>query len=188
MKTRDPRYETIKPLFDQGEITVFRDIFTFVPLRILAKDLGKKTKRLTELVEHVEELKVEEIVLIGSFCKFTLKEMFSLLEPVYPPAPENTLEKNDLQKYQIVRVVFDEKKINFLEDIFSYIPRSSVAADLGKNRSGFTKKIRTQIKKIPLKDLVLIGRYCNLSLAETFALVEAEYQRQNAKNLPKGSK
>ena len=181
MSKRDARYDAIKPLFDQGEISSFKDIFAFVPAPVVAADLGKRTSRFMELIDHPGSFKIQEIVLIGSFCNLTLEELFSVIEPVYPLTPEKILPSNDLEKYQQIRHLFDEHKIKFFEDIFSYVSKPLVAADLGKNRSGFGKRISTQIKKFPLKELVAIGKYCNLSLHETFTLIEAEYQRQNGK-------
>ncbi len=47
MGHRDPRYDLIRSMINDGKIVSFNDIFKFIPKTIVAKDLGKKVDRFT---------------------------------------------------------------------------------------------------------------------------------------------
>ncbi len=174
---RDERYQSIKPLFDKNKIQTFQDIFNVVPKTVFASDLGKENDRFMELTNHLGEFTVQEIVLMGSFCLLSLREMFTLIGKEYPsPAAGN--DRNKDYRYEIVRANFDEGKIHSFGDIFNHIPISKVAEHIRKNRSRLAKSIKTQIKNLPLEPLVTIGLLCHLTIDETLTLVEAQYQKQ----------
>ncbi|GAH51801.1 unnamed protein product, partial [marine sediment metagenome] len=62
-----------------------------------------------------------------------------------------------------------------------YIPKSVVAADLGKKVDRFTE-LMNRIEKFTVEELLIIAGFCNLSVSEMFQLVETEYlKRQNKK-------
>lgn len=177
---RDDLYETIRPLFEQGMINRFRDIFLYVAESVFAADLGKKTDRFKELIEQVDQFTVEEIVLMGSFVNLNFGEMIQLIIPDYPlMATPPPVEKNNL--YKSVRAMYHQGKVQSFSEIFKYIKISIVANDIKKNRSRLAVSIRSGIKKFPLGTLVAIGNLCNLTLTETLKLVEAEYIRQTKK-------
>ncbi len=171
-------YETIRPLFEQGVINRFRDIFLYVSESTIAADLGKRTDRFKELIEQVDQFTVEEIVLMSSLINLSLGEMIQLIIPDYPamstPLP---VEKDNL--YKSVKAMYLQGKVQSFSDIFKYIKVSIVAKDVKKNRSNLSKSIkRSGIKKFPLGPLVAIGNLCELTLTETLKLVEAEYIKQ----------
>ena len=175
---REDLYETIRPLFEQGVITRFRDIFLYVAESTIAADLGKKTDRFKELIDHIDQYTVEEIVLMGSLIRLSFGEMIQLIIPDYPaveaPLP---VEKNNL--YKSAKAMYLEGKVLSFSDIFKYIKVSIVAKDVKKNRSTLSKSIKKSgIKKFPLGPLVAIGNFCDLTLTETLKLVEAEYIKQ----------
>ena len=177
---RDDLYETIRPLFEQGVIKRFRDIFLYVAESVFAADLGKKTDRFKELVEQVDQFTVEEIVVIGGFVNLSFGEMIQLIIPDYPVTTTTLpVEKNNL--YKSVRAMYHQGKVQTFSEIFKYIKVSIVAYDLKKNRSRLAVSIRSGIKKFPLGTLVAIGELCNLTLTETLQLVEAEYIKQTQK-------
>ncbi|HTI89823.1 MAG TPA: hypothetical protein VL727_04500 [Puia sp.] len=177
---RDDLYETIRPLFEQGLIRRFRDIFQYVAESTFAADLGKKTERFKELIEQVDQFTVEEIVLMGSLVNLSLGEMISLIIADYPTVvTQPSDEKNSL--YKAVRAMYDQGKVQSFSEIFKYIRVSIVAKDIKKNRSRLAESIRSGIKKFPLKTLVAIGNLCYLALTDTLKLVEAEYIKQTQK-------
>jgi len=53
MTNRDPRYELVKPMVENGKIEVFTDIFKYIPKTKVATDLGKKVDRFNELMNNV---------------------------------------------------------------------------------------------------------------------------------------
>ena len=88
MRIRDPRYKAIKPTFESGKIEKFNDIFIHVPMSKVAKDLGKKTTRFSQLIKNVGAFKVEEVRMLADLCEMDVKEMFSLIAKDLPKKPE----------------------------------------------------------------------------------------------------
>jgi hypothetical protein len=84
-------------------------------------------------------------------------------------------------RYRIIKPLLNEGQIQSFLDIFTYIPKSVVAADLGKKVDRFTE-LMNKIEKFTVEELFLIAGFCNLSITEMFRLVENEYvKRQNKK-------
>lgn len=80
MRLRDPRYEIIKPMLNEGKIQSFPDIFKFIKKSVVAADLGKRGPRFTELIHKVEDFTVKELQIIARLCDLTMEEMFKLVE------------------------------------------------------------------------------------------------------------
>jgi hypothetical protein len=80
MRPRDPRYEVIKPMLNDGKINSFPDIFKFIKKSVVAADLGKRGPRFTELINKVEDFTVKELLIIARLCGLTSAEMFKLVE------------------------------------------------------------------------------------------------------------
>ena len=80
MRPRDPRYEIIKPMLNEGKIQSFPDIFKFIKKSVVAADLGKRGPRFTELINRVEDFTVKELLIIARLCSLTEAEMFKLME------------------------------------------------------------------------------------------------------------
>ena len=80
MRPRDPRYEVIKPMLNEGKINAFPDIFKFIKKSVVAADLGKRGPRFTELINKVEDFTVKELLIIARLCGLTTAEMFKLVE------------------------------------------------------------------------------------------------------------
>lgn len=80
MRPRDPRYEIIKPMLNEGKIQSFPDIFKFIKKSVVAADLGKRGPRFTELINKVEDFTVKELLIIARLCSLTEAEMFKLVE------------------------------------------------------------------------------------------------------------
>ncbi len=83
MLTRDDRYDLIKPMIDSGNIVTFNDIFKYIPKTIVAKDLGKKVDRFSELMKKVEGFTLGELYMIGKFCKINESQIVQLAEKEY---------------------------------------------------------------------------------------------------------
>ena len=79
MGKRDPRYEIIKPMMNEGKIVSFADIFEFQKKSVVAADLGKRSPRFTQMIDKVEDFTVKELILIGRLCDLTIDEMFKLV-------------------------------------------------------------------------------------------------------------
>lgn len=83
MLTRDDRYNLIKPMIDNGDIVTFNDIFKYIPKTIVAKDLGKKVDRFSELMKKVEGFTLGELYTIGKFCRISESQITQLAEKQY---------------------------------------------------------------------------------------------------------
>ncbi len=83
MLIRDDRYDLIKPMIDSGNIVSFNDIFKYIPKTIVAKDLGKKVDRFSELMKKVEGFTLGEIYTIAKFCNISESQIYQLVEKEY---------------------------------------------------------------------------------------------------------
>ena len=80
MRSVDVRYKTIKPMYDEGTIQKFSDIFVFIPKTVVLTDLGKNNKRFNEMMEKVDDFQIKEILAIARLCNLTGMEMFILVD------------------------------------------------------------------------------------------------------------
>lgn len=84
-------------------------------------------------------------------------------------------------RYRIIKPMLNEGQIQSFLDIFEYIPKSVVAADLGKKVDRFTE-LMNRIEKFTVEELLIIAGFCNISMSEMFRLVETEYIKRKPKN------
>jgi hypothetical protein len=77
-------------------------------------------------------------------------------------------------RYKIIKPMFDKGAIHSFKDIFLFIPKSVVAADLGKRLSRFSF-LMNRVEKFTFEEVFLIGKFCDLSVPEILKLVETEY-------------
>jgi hypothetical protein len=83
MLIRDDRYDLIKPMIESGNIVSFNDIFKYIPKTIIAKDLGKKVDRFSELMKKVEGFTLSELYTIAKFCNISESQIYQLAEKEY---------------------------------------------------------------------------------------------------------
>jgi len=80
MRSEEARYSTIKHMLLAGKIKTFLDIFIYIPPTIVAKDLGKRGPRFTELINSLEDFTLKEILLLAQFFDLTRAEIFQLID------------------------------------------------------------------------------------------------------------
>ena len=80
MRSEDARYLIIKPMLLDGKIQTFLDIFKFIPPSTVAKDLGKRGPRFTELINGLEGFTLQELFRLARLFKLTRAEMFQLID------------------------------------------------------------------------------------------------------------
>jgi hypothetical protein len=84
MGNRDYRYDYIKPMIDKGAIKVFSDIFTHVPKTVVARDLGKKGDRFTQLItKELDGFTLRDLFLMANFCGIKETQMLDLVMKEY---------------------------------------------------------------------------------------------------------
>lgn len=76
-------------------------------------------------------------------------------------------------RYSTIRPMLDLGRIKSFADIFTYLPKSVVAADLGKNLKRFNQLL-LHVEYFPIKDLVAIASLCGLTRMEMFRLIDQE--------------
>ena len=79
MAERDHRYAVIRPLYEEGKIKTFMDIFRYVPRTVVAGDLGKKVARFSAQLNHLENFDLSDLFLIGNLCQLTRTQMLKLM-------------------------------------------------------------------------------------------------------------
>ncbi|WP_276483794.1 hypothetical protein [Paraflavitalea pollutisoli] len=65
----DHRYDVVKDFIERGKIVEFKEIFTYLPKTVLIKDWRSNNYRLTRLIDHPQQLSVEEIYEIAALIK-----------------------------------------------------------------------------------------------------------------------
>jgi hypothetical protein len=70
--------------------------------------------------------------------------------------------------------MLDQGRIKSFTDIFLYLPKSVLAADLGKNLKRFNELL-LHVEGFTIKDLVIISNLCGLTRMEMFRLIDEEF-------------
>jgi len=83
MENRDTRYDIIKPMIADGKVMSFNDIFKYIPKTVVARDLGKKVDRFTELMNKVEDFTLGEMFYMGGLFRLSESEILKLAENEY---------------------------------------------------------------------------------------------------------
>lgn len=92
MAERDHRYAVIRPLYEEGKIKTFMDIFKYVPRTVVAGDLGKKVARFSAQLSHPENFDLSDLFLIGNLCQLTRTQMLKLI------TMEFAIRDNEIEK------------------------------------------------------------------------------------------
>lgn len=173
------RYEIIKPLLIWKKIQKFSDIFKFIPKSPVAETLGKEKGRFDELIKSPCGLTFGKVDKLCTLFNLTLDEMASLIEPQCSIDKKIDRKKQD-PRYEIIGPVFKENLISSFKDIVTYIPKSVIADDIGK-KTDRLDHLLNNIEEFLVKDLFVIASLCELTLAEIFGLVKAQYMNENNK-------
>lgn len=163
-------YDLVRPLFTIGEIKIFSDIFKHVPKSVVAGDLGKEKGRFNELIEDPGDLLVQELIRLSEKCDLALPHLALLIENEHPLPKQPDEPKT--KTYKAIRLLVEEQKIRRLEDIFKYIPISTVARDIGRKPETLSRFIK-RVDNFTVKDLRTIGALSGLPLPEMFKLLSA---------------
>ena len=83
-------------------------------------------------------------------------------------------------RYKAVKLMVEKGEITLFNEMFRIIPKSVVAADLGKQNIRFTM-LMNRIERFTLKDLFLLGKFFDLDERMIFELAYKQYLQQKAK-------
>lgn len=64
-ETLDPRYKAVKLLIQKKQLRSFQDIFTYIPMTVIAGDLRTNNNRMGRLTYNPGELTYEEGYLLA---------------------------------------------------------------------------------------------------------------------------
>jgi hypothetical protein len=79
------------------------------------------------------------------------------------------------RRYPTIKPMLDRGKIKSFSDIFLYLPKSVLAADLGKNLRRFNELL-LHVEGFTIKDLVAMSNLCGLTRMEMFRLIDQEFE------------
>ena len=98
------------------------------------------------------------------------------------------MEQQD-HRYPTIKPMLDQGRIKKLTDIFTYIPKTVLAQDIGKNLKRLNELL-DRLENFTIKDLLVIGNLCSLSRREMLLLLDAEFdfREQNKLNQQKNIK
>lgn len=80
---RDPRYKAVKLLVEDGQITLFNEMFRYIPKSVVAADLGKQNIRFTMLMKHIDRFTLKDLFLLGKFFELDERKIFELAYQQY---------------------------------------------------------------------------------------------------------
>ena len=83
--------------------------------------------------------------------------------------------------YTIIKPMLDKGDIQAFSDIFTFIPFSIVADDIGKRNSRFKELIERRVDEFEIKEVLIIARLCALSNIEMFKLIDNELTNRQSK-------
>ena len=85
------------------------------------------------------------------------------------------------ERYHSIKPLFERNKIQTFKDIFTVVPKSIVASDLGKENDRFMQ-MTDYLGDFTIHEIVLIGNFCSLTLSDMFTLIGKEYRAHDNKD------
>jgi len=76
---KDRRYDALKVLIDTGHIKHFNEIFNVIPKSLLRQDLKINNTRITRLIDHPEQLTLDESVTIANLIGIDVEKIIRLV-------------------------------------------------------------------------------------------------------------
>ena len=80
-------------------------------------------------------------------------------------------------RYDIIKHLITEGKIKSFNDIFKYVPKTTVSTDLGKKVDRFTE-LMNRVDGFTLAELFTIAKFCEINETQIFNLVLNEYKKK----------
>lgn len=88
-KPKDRRYMAVSVLINTGVIVNFRQIFQFIPRKVVYSDLGVNYGRFRRLLEHPDLFTLREITILGTFFKIDPRKMIEIVYSQYEEDKRN---------------------------------------------------------------------------------------------------
>ena len=85
------------------------------------------------------------------------------------------------ERYHSIKPLFERNKIQTFKDIFTVVPKSIVASDLGKENDRFMQ-MTDHLGDFTIQEIVLIGNFCSLTLSDMFTLIGKEFPAPDNKD------
>lgn len=83
-------------------------------------------------------------------------------------------------RYATIQPMLELGKIQTFLDIFKFVPRTTVARDLGKKVARLSVRLK-YLENFTLAELFVIGDLCGLSRTEILGLITMEFVRRDGK-------
>lgn len=81
--TKDKRYIAVKSLIETGRIKGFREIFEYIPMKVVYKDLGVNYNRFKKLIEAPDLFTLRELVTLSVFFEMESRMFIELVFSQY---------------------------------------------------------------------------------------------------------
>ncbi len=85
------------------------------------------------------------------------------------------------ERYHSIKPLFERNKLQTFKDIFTVVPKSVVASDLGKKNDRFMQ-MTDHPGDFTVQEIVLIGNFCSLTLSDMFTLIGKEFPTPDNKD------
>jgi hypothetical protein len=80
-------------------------------------------------------------------------------------------------RYLLIPTMYQRGRVKSFNDIFEYIPKTVVAGDLGIKVTRFNN-LMSRVENFVIRDVMLIGSFCELNLDVVLELWKNEYLNQ----------
>lgn len=84
-KEKDPRYEIVRVMLKKKRITTLQQIFKYIPLTVVARDLHKNNNNFRLLIEKPGKLKLDEVFRLAELFEIDRKKLLALIASSYKP-------------------------------------------------------------------------------------------------------
>ena len=76
--TKDKRYTAVKSLIETGGIKSFREIFDYIPRKVVYKDLGVNYSRFKRLLDYPDLFTLRELITLSGLFSIDAKIIIDL--------------------------------------------------------------------------------------------------------------
>lgn len=76
---RDKRYRSVQALIETGRVKLFREIFDYIPRKVVYTDLGVNYGRFKRLIDSPGNLTITEITTLSTFFEIEVRKIIELV-------------------------------------------------------------------------------------------------------------
>jgi hypothetical protein len=77
-KNKDERYKIVQNMLLQKNLTVFSQIFLYIPRKVVCTDMGMNYARFISLIRHPADFRFKELIAMAVLFDIDAKELIDL--------------------------------------------------------------------------------------------------------------